>query len=48
MWGNRLLLVLLLPLQLPFFLWSTLGFFLLFPFALVFASFVTHVCSLRA
>ena len=27
-----------------FFLWSKLGLFLLFPFAFIFASLVTHIC----
>ena len=45
---GQLLLVLLLSLQPPFFLWSALSLLLLLPFALVFASFVTHVCFLRA
>ena len=30
--------------QLSFFRWTTLGFFLLFPFAFVSLSLVTHIC----
>jgi hypothetical protein len=42
--GANLFLLLLLSFQLSFFLWSTLGFFLLFPSAFIFASLVTHIC----
>ncbi len=38
------LLILLFVFQFSFFLWTELGLFLLFPFAFVFTSLVTHVC----
>jgi len=44
-WSNGAYLSILLFLfQFSFFLWSALGLFLLFPFAFVFTSLVTHVC----
>ena len=36
---------LLFSFQLPFFLWTKLGLFLVFPFAFVFFSFISHICS---
>ena len=36
------LFILLLPFQLSFFFWSKLRLFLLFPFAFIFTSFITH------
>ncbi len=38
------LLILLFSFQFSFFLWTTLGFFLLFPFAFIFTSLITHIC----
>ena len=41
---DRLFVLLLLLLLFPFFLWSTLCLFLFLPLALIFTTFVTHVC----
>jgi len=38
------LFILLFSFQLSFFLWSTLGLFLLFPFAFIFTSLIAHIC----
>ncbi len=38
------LFILLFSFQFSFFLWTTLGFFLLFPFAFIFTSLITHIC----
>ena len=36
--------LLLFVFQFSFFLWTKLGFFLLFPFAFIFTSLITHIC----
>jgi len=38
------LFVLLFSFQFSFFLWTTLGLFLLFPSAFIFTSLITHIC----
>ncbi len=38
------LFILLVLFQFPLFLWSKLGLFLLFPFAFIFTSLITHIC----
>ncbi len=38
------LFILLVPFQLSFFFWAKLGLFLLFSFAFIFASLITHIC----
>ena len=38
------LFILLVLFQFSFFLWSKLGLFLLFPFAFIFTSLITHIC----
>ncbi len=43
--GTERLLLFFFSLQFSFFLGSMLGYFLLFPLAFVFTSFVAHICS---
>ena len=44
MHNGAYLFILLFSFQFSFFLWTTLGLFLLFPFAFIFTSHITHIC----